>query len=82
MAKVVKIKQSDIENIVENIIFEQFDEENTDDLDSSKGGGYMDEPNDDDDERHVDQLNYTVAKSEDGHYAVINPKTGEILGIK
>ena len=82
MARVVKIKQSDIENIVENIIFEQFDEEDTDDLDTTKGGGYLEEPGDGDDEKQGNRVKLAVAKSQDGKFAVINIKTGEVLGIK
>ena len=82
MPKVVKIKQSDIENIVENIIIEQFDVEDTDDLDSTKGGGYLDEPEDNDDEKQGKRVKLAVAKSKDGKFAVINIKTGEVLGMK
>jgi hypothetical protein len=72
MTKVVKIKQSDIERIVENIVSGQVDQENsiakeeetTEDVDSQGGEQYM------------------VAKSDDGKFAVINIKTGEVLGMK
>jgi hypothetical protein len=71
MSKVVKIKQSDIESIVENIVSNQMDQENsiakeetTEDIDNQSGEKFM------------------VAKSEDGKFAVINIKTGEVLGMK
>jgi hypothetical protein len=71
MSKVVKIKQSDIERIVENIVSGQMDQENsiakeetTEDIDNQSGEKFM------------------VAKSEDGKFAVINIKTGEVLGMK
>ena len=70
MSKVVKIKQSDIENIVENIVSGQMDQENSiakeEEVSENQGGG--------------DQ--FMVAKSEDGKYAVINIETGEVLGMK
>jgi 23S rRNA-/tRNA-specific pseudouridylate synthase len=69
MSKVVKIKQSDIEKIVENIVSGQIDKENSiakeEEIDENKGG---------------DQ--FMVAKSEDGKFAVINIKTGKVLGMK
>ena len=71
MSKVVKIKQSDIERIVENMVSNQMDKENsiakeetTEDIDNQGGEKFM------------------VAKSEDGKFAVINIKTGEVLGMK
>lgn len=71
MSKVVKIKQSDIERIVENIVSGQMDQENSiakeetiEDIDNQSGEKFM------------------VAKSEDGKFAVINIKTGEVLGMK
>ena len=68
MSKVVKIKQSDIETIVENIVSGQMDQENSiakEDVSENLGG---------------DQ--FMVAKSDDGKFAVINIKTGEVLGVK
>ena len=69
MSKVVKIKQSDIERIVENIVSNEMDQENsiakeetTEEIDNQGGEQFM------------------VAKSEDGKFAVINIKTGEVLG--
>jgi hypothetical protein len=71
MSKVVKIKQSDIERIVENIVSNEMDQENsiakeetTEGIDNQGGEQFM------------------VAKSEDGQFAVINIKTGEVLGMK
>jgi hypothetical protein len=69
MSKVVKIKQSDIETIVENIITDKMDQENSiakeEEMTENQGG---------------DQ--FMVAKSDDGKFAVINIKTGEVLGMK
>jgi hypothetical protein len=69
MSKVVKIKQSDIEMIVENIITDKMDQENSiareEEMTETQGG---------------DQ--FMVAKSDDGKFAVINIKTGEVLGMK
>jgi len=69
MSKVVKIKQSDIETIVENIITDKMDQENSiakeEEMTGNQGG---------------DQ--FMVAKSDDGKFAVINIKTGEVLGMK
>ena len=72
MSKVVKIKQSDIERIVESIVSNEMDKENsiakeeetTEDIDNQGSEKFM------------------VAKSEDGKFAVINIKTGEVLGMK
>ncbi len=71
MPKIVKIKQSDIERIVENIVSNEIDQENsiakeetTEEIDNQGGEKFM------------------VAKSEDGKFAVINIKTGEVLGMK
>jgi hypothetical protein len=69
MSKVVKIKQSDIERIVENIVSNEMDQENSiakeEDMTENAGGEQ-----------------FMVAKSDDGKFAVINIKTGEVLGIK
>ena len=71
MPKIVKIKQSDIERIVENIVSNEIDQENsiakeetTEEIDNQGGEQFM------------------VAKSEEGKFAVINIKTGEVLGMK
>jgi hypothetical protein len=69
MANVVKIKQSDIETIVENIISDKMGQDNPiekeEEVSENQGG---------------DQ--FMVAKSQDGKFAVINIKTGEVLGMK
>jgi hypothetical protein len=69
MSKVVKIKQSDIERIVENIVSGQMDQENSiakeEEVSENESGEQ-----------------FMVAKSEDGKFAVINIKTGEVLGMK
>jgi hypothetical protein len=69
MSKIVKIKQSDIENIVNNIVSEEMDFENSitkeEEMSENENGNQ-----------------FMVAKSEDGKFAVINIKTGEVLGMK
>jgi hypothetical protein len=69
MSKVVKIKQSDIVNIVENIVSGQMDQENSiakeEEVSENESGEQ-----------------FMVAKSDDGKFAVINIKTGEVLGMK
>ena len=71
MSKVIKIKQSHIEDIVKNIVSEEIDMENSiakektmEDVDNESSEQFM------------------VAKSQDGKYAVISIKTGEVLGMK
>jgi len=68
MSKIVKLKQSDIEKIVTNIINEQMNEEPIE-TETTEG---------------VDEngLVLGVAKGEDGRFYVMNAKTGEILGVK
>jgi hypothetical protein len=72
MSKVVKIKQSDIERIVENIVSNQMDQENS--------IAKEEETTENVDNQGSEQ--FMVAKSEDGKFAVINIKTGEVLGMK
>jgi len=69
MSKVVRIKQSDIEKIVENIVSGQVDQENS-----------ISKEEDVTENKRNDQ--FMVAKSNDGKFAVINIKTGKVLGIK
>ena len=68
MSKIVKLKQSDIEKIVTNIVNEQMNEEPIE-TETTEG---------------VDEngLVLGVAKGEDGRFYVMNAKTGEILGVK
>ena len=66
MSKIVKIKQEDIEKIVNNIVNEQVDEE-THELDE--------QPQD-------DKIQIFLGKDENGVIYVINSKTGDILGRK
>jgi hypothetical protein len=68
MSKIVKLKQSDIEKIVTNIVNEQMNEEP---IESETTEG-------------VDENGVVlgVAKGEDGRFYVMNAKTGEILGVK
>jgi hypothetical protein len=69
MSKVVRIKQSDIEKIVENIVSGHVDQENS-----------IAKEEDVTENKRNDQ--FMVAKSNDGKFAVINIKTGKVLGIK
>ncbi len=68
MSKIVKLKQSDIEKIVTNIVNEQMNEEP---IESETTEG-------------VDENGVVlgIAKGEDGRFYVMNAKTGEILGVK
>lgn len=68
MSKIVKLKQSDIEKIVTNIVNEQMNEDSID-TETTEG---------------VDENGVVlgVAKGEDGRFYVMNAKTGEILGVK
>lgn len=68
MSKIVKLKQSDIEKIVTNIVNEQMNEEPTE-SETTEGIG-------------EDGIVLGVAKGEDGRFYVMNAKTGEILGVK
>lgn len=69
MSKVIKIKQSDIVKIVENIVSGQIDKENS----IAKEEEVSEEQSGE---------KFMVAKSPDGKFAVINIETGEALGIK
>lgn len=71
MSKIVKLKQSDIETIVTNIVNEHMDQENS--------IAKEEETNEDVDGNGVV---LGVAKGEDGRFYVMNAKTGEILGVK
>jgi hypothetical protein len=66
MSKIVKIKQSDIENIVENIISEDVDMEN------SIAKEEVTEP----------KRNIALVKDEEGRYHVMDTDTGDILASK
>lgn len=66
MSKIVKIKQSDIENIVENIISEDVDMEN------SIAKEEVTEP----------KRNIALVKDEQGRYHVMDTDTGDILASK
>jgi hypothetical protein len=69
MSKVIKIKQSDIERIVENIVSGQMNKQTP----ISKEEEVSEEQ---------DGEKFMVAKSSDGKFAVINIATGEVLGMK
>lgn len=71
MSKIVKLKQSDIEKIVTNIINEHMDQENSIAKEEETNEGVDD-----------NGLVLGVAKGEDGRFYVMNAKTGEILGVK
>ena len=66
MSKVIKVKQSDIENIVNNIVSEQIDNEN------SIAKEEADQP----------KQNIALVKDEDGRYHIMNTDTGDILASK
>ena len=68
MSKIVKLKQSDIEKIVTNIVNEQMNEEPVE-SEATEGVG-------------ENGVVLGVAKGEDGRFYVMNAKTGEILGVK
>ena len=91
MSKVILSKEQ-ITKIVNNVVTEQFEEDEYD-LDTDKGGGGYDEPEEDDDEHHghheIDEQEevpsserYTVAKGEDGTYYILNQVTGKIIAKK
>jgi len=88
MSKVILSKEQ-ITKIVNNVVTEQFEEDEYD-LDTDKGGGGYDEPEEDDDEHHeIDEQvevppteRYTVAKGEDGTYYILNQVTGKIIAKK
>ena len=71
MSKIVKLKQSDIEKIVTNIVNEHMDQENSiaKEEETTEGMG-------------ENGVVLGVAKGEDGRFYVMNAKTGEILGTK
>lgn len=71
MSKIVKLKQSDIEKIVTNIVNEHMDQENSIAKEEETNEGVDD-----------NGLVLGVAKGEDGRFYVMNAKTGEILGVK
>ena len=80
MSKTVKLKQSDIEKIVTNVINEQSNEiadfptnmdEQDGELDYEIGGSP------DNNKKHLDIF---LGKGEDGEIYVINARTGDILG--
>jgi hypothetical protein len=68
MSKIVKLKQSDIEKIVTNIVNEQME-----------GEEMKTEPTEGEGDNGVV---IGVAKGEDGRFYVMNAKTGEVLGVK
>ena len=72
MSKIVKLKQSEIEKIVTNIVNEHMDQENSIAKEEETTEGINNQGGE----------QFTVVKSEDGKFAVINIKTGEILGMK
>ncbi len=66
MSKVIKVKQSDIENIVNNIVSEQIDDENSiakEEVTSPK-------------------RNIALVKDEEGRYHIMDTDTGDILASK
>ena len=66
MAKVIKVKQSDIENIVNNIVSENVDMENS----IAK------------EEAVEPKQNIALVKDEQGRFHIMNTDTGDILASK
>ena len=92
MSKVIKLKQSDIENIVKNIIKEANE---FDDFDTQIGVEELpgaDDPDMNDPELNPENLELQnpqgepgeigIAKDKDGRYYVADIGTGKILGVK
>lgn len=67
MSKVVKIKQSDIENIVNNIVSEEVDFENS----IAK-----------EEESNEPKRNISLVKDEQGRYHILDTDTGDIIASK
>lgn len=66
MSKIVKIKQSDIENMVNNIVSEQMDTEN------SIAKEEVNQP----------KRNIALVKDEEGRYHILDTDTGDIIASK
>ena len=66
MSKIVKINQSDIENIVNNIVSEEMDFENSIAKEESN------EP----------KRNISLVKDEQGRYHILDTDTGDIIASK
>lgn len=81
MSKVIKVKQSDIIKIVNNVIFEQIDDFDgkiqPEELPQTPDFDYEDETEED---RQVPQ--FLIGKDKTGRIGVVNTKTGEILTTK
>lgn len=75
MSKVVKLKLSDIENIVKKTIKES----ELEDFDAQSQDVPSDEPSD---ENQGGDRNVAIGKGEDGKIYVTDLNTGEILGVK
>jgi hypothetical protein len=67
MSKVVKINQSDIENIVNNIVSEEMDFENS----IAK-----------EEESNEPKRNISLVKDEQGRYHILDTDTGDIIASK
>ena len=74
MSKVVKLKLSDIENIVRKTIKES----ELEDINVQSD----DEPTNEPDNQEVSTRNVAIGKGEDGKIYVTDVETGEILGTK
>lgn len=75
MAKVIKVNQKDIENIISMVLSEQMDDFDT----KIQPEEFQDEPEMDfeDEEKKVPE--FLICKDENGQIGVVNTKTGEIL---
>ena len=81
MSKVIKVKQSDIENIVKQVLSEQ----NFDDFDTTIQPEELPQdpeidPSEFEDERQVPKI--LIGKDKRGRIAVVDTQSGDILGIK
>lgn len=66
MSKIIKVKQSDIENIVNNIVSEQIDYENSIAKEEASGP----------------KRNIALVKDESGRYHILDTDTGDIIASK
>jgi hypothetical protein len=71
MAKIIKLKQSDIQRIVENILESNLETEHKD---------YMGQTEESMDEHNGPE--FTVGKDEDGHFYIINKDTNQVIAKK
>lgn len=82
MSKIIKVKQSDIENIVKTVLSEQ----NFDDFDTKIQPEELPQEPDyqslEDDDQGRKPPKILIGKDKEGHIAVFDTETGEMLGRK